>query len=94
MRKIIKNAAQLLTVSQVDKIQTNPRAALGIIENGAIVIEKERIAWVGKTQDLPDELHPDIVIDASGKVVMPGLIDPHTHVVFAGIEKRNLQIDY
>ncbi len=88
MRKIIKNAAQLLTVSQVDKIQTNPRAALGIIENGAIVIEKERIAWVGKTQDLPEELHPDIVIDASGKVVMPGLIDPHTHVVFAGYREK------
>lgn len=88
MRKIIKNAAQLLTVSQVDKIQTNPRAALGIIENGAIVIEKERIAWVGKTQDLPEGLHPDIVIDASGKVVMPGLIDPHTHVVFAGSREK------
>ncbi|MDY0094844.1 MAG: imidazolonepropionase [Candidatus Vecturithrix sp.] len=88
MRKIIKNAAQLLTVSQVDKIQTNPRAALGIIENGAIVIEKEQIAWVGKTQDLPEGLQPDIVIDASGKVVMPGLIDPHTHVVFAGSREK------
>ena len=84
MRKIIKHAAQLLTVSQIDKIHTDPVVALGIIEDGAIVIEKDRITWVGKTADLPDALHPDLVIDASGKVVMPGLIDPSTQLVFAG----------
>lgn len=88
MRKIIKHATQLLTVSQVEKIHTDPVSALGIIEDGAVVIEKDRITWVGKTEDLPDGLHPEIVIDASGKVVMPGLIDPHTHVVFAGSREK------
>ena len=91
MRKIIKHAAQLLTISQTEYIHTSPAEALGIIEDGALVIEQDRITWVGKTEDLPDSIHPDIVIDASGKVVMPGFIDPHTHLVFAGSREMEFE---
>lgn len=55
---------------------------LGIIEDGAVAIRDGLIAWVGPTDQLPDKVGPDF--DASGKVVLPGFVDSHTHAVFAG----------
>src|SRR5207244_2231566 len=57
---------------------------LAIIENGAIILEGDRIAWTGSSAQLPSPPADAIVIDASGKIVVPGLIDSHTHLVFAG----------
>jgi imidazolonepropionase len=57
---------------------------LGLIENGAVLIRSETIAAVGATPDLL-AAHPDEPrLDASGCVVMPGFVDPHTHVIWAG----------
>lgn len=57
--------------------------ALGRIERGAIVIEGERVAWVGRETDL--RARPGATqIDASGFAVVPGFVDAHTHLVFAG----------
>ncbi|PIE33517.1 imidazolonepropionase [candidate division KSB3 bacterium] len=91
MKKTIKHAAQLVTVSKSDQCSVSPSDALGIIEDGALVIENDHIAWVGPTQSLPLEIKSDIVIDASGKVVMPGFIDPHTHIVFAGSREKEFE---
>ena len=55
---------------------------LGIIEDGAVSIRDGEIAWVGPTDQLPDKSGP--AFDASGKVVLPGFVDSHTHAVFAG----------
>ncbi|WP_338699508.1 imidazolonepropionase [Streptomyces sp. Q6] len=54
---------------------------LGLIENAALVIENDRIAWAGRTADVPatDEAH-----DAQGRAVVPGFVDSHSHLVFAG----------
>ncbi len=58
---------------------------LGIIEDAAVVCMDGRIAWVGITGDqtvpVPDGTSE---IDATGKVVLPGFVDSHTHMVFAG----------
>ena len=91
MKKTIKHAAQLVTVSKADTISTSPVDALGIIEDGAIVLDCDRIVWVGKTADLPESIRADVVIDASGKVVMPGFIDPHTYIVFAGSREKEFE---
>jgi imidazolonepropionase len=57
---------------------------LGVVPNGAVVIEDERIAWVGPTAELPP-VSPDAdILDATGKVVLPGFVDSHTHLIFAG----------
>ena len=53
----------------------------GIVEDGAIVIRDGVIRWVGPTDRLPDKSAPEF--DASGKVVLPGFVDSHTHAVFA-----------
>ena len=59
------------------------RAPYGAIENGALAIRKGRIAWLGPASELP---HRDAgeVIDGEGGWLTPGLIDCHTHLVFAG----------
>jgi len=58
-----------------------------IIKDGGIVIEGNRIVKVGKREDLDKDYlhHTDIVIDASRKIVMPGLIDLHVHMAQAMI---------
>lgn len=56
-----------------------------IIKDGAIAIEGNRIVGVGKTEELIKEYKADIVIDASEKIVMPGLIDTHVHLAQAMI---------
>lgn len=58
---------------------------LGLIENGALAVQQDRIALVGPTQEVLAQVQGDPQrIDAAGKVVMPGFVDAHTHLVFAG----------
>ena len=57
--------------------------ALELIPNGAIVIEDERIAWVGPERDLPSTEGAG-EINCRGRLVTPGLIDCHTHLVYDG----------
>lgn len=57
---------------------------LDIIKDGAVFISNGRIKDFGKTKYLLDKYSNSKIIDALGSVVMPGLIDPHTHLVFAG----------
>ncbi|MGB7575010.1 MAG: amidohydrolase family protein, partial [Thermodesulfobacteriota bacterium] len=80
---VIKNAGELLTLSSSFKEESG----LGMIQHGAVAIRKGRIFWVGKTKELSEKFslsRDGREIDATGKVVMPGLIDAHTHLIFAG----------
>jgi imidazolonepropionase len=73
---VIKNANQILMIREND---------LGIIEKGTIVIENGKIRSIGKSAQfrIPHSAFR-ISIDATGCVVMPGFVDCHTHLVFAG----------
>lgn len=55
---------------------------IGIIRNGAVAVDGEHIVWVGSTEDaeFPDAER----IDCTGKTILPGFVDSHTHIVFAG----------
>jgi imidazolonepropionase len=58
---------------------------LGIIEDGAMLIEDGRITSVGTSSEIEKTLRPGIeVVDATGQCVLPGFVDAHTHPVFAG----------
>lgn len=52
-----------------------------VVQDAAIVIEGDRIAWVGESAAAPDA---DERVDAEGRAVIPGFVDSHTHLVFAG----------
>lgn len=86
----IKHAAQLVTMLQVEK---GPRVKeamndLSIIEDGSVWIENGVIQAVGTTAQLEEiyhhRTHEAEVTDATGHLVTPGLVDPHTHIVFGG----------
>lgn len=57
--------------------------ALDLIEHGAIVITDDRITWLGPERDLP-QMDDAAEIDCGGRLVTPGLIDCHTHLVYDG----------
>jgi imidazolonepropionase len=56
----------------------------GLIADGAVVLEGERIAWVGPTAAIPYIYHAGPMHDLGGRLITPALIDCHTHVVFGG----------
>ncbi|WP_211316859.1 imidazolonepropionase [Pararhodobacter aggregans] len=59
-------------------------APYGLIDDAAIAIADRRIAWVGKRADLPRDLTSLDAVDMGGRLVTPGLIDCHTHLVHGG----------
>ena len=56
----------------------------GLVERGALLVEDDTIAWVGANDDLPADTRVDDDIDLKGALVTPGLVDCHTHLVYAG----------
>jgi imidazolonepropionase len=87
---IILNASELVTVTNSECSATltgEHMRELGVIEDGAVAVADGKIALVGTTKEV--EASTDIsraskVIDARGKTVIPGFVDPHTHLIFAG----------
>ena len=57
---------------------------LGIVEGAVVAIRRGRVAWAGPLEDLPDEYFELPDLDCEGRAVVPGFVDAHTHVVFAG----------
>jgi imidazolonepropionase len=75
----------------VEKIWLNARLAtasspqgLGIVERGALAARDGRIVWVGEAAAVPADLRARERVDCEGRWITPGLIDCHTHLVFAG----------
>jgi imidazolonepropionase len=64
----------------------------GWIEDGALLVDDDRLRWVGPDADLPAALGPLEEHDLGGTVVTPGLIDCHTHLVYAGSRAREWEL--
>src|SRR2546428_331920 len=82
-----RNAAQLLTLSGRPVPRRGPDLGeLGVIPDGAVLTRGAIIVGVGRTRDLAAEARRlrARAIDCRGRVVMPGFVDSHTHLVFAG----------
>lgn len=65
---------------------------LGILQNSAIAIRGQDIVSVGRSNEVTNQYSAAEEIDGSGKVVMPGFVDPHTHFVFAGSREGELEL--
>jgi imidazolonepropionase len=81
---IIHNARLVTCASNGKPKRLSEMRDVGLIENGAVAIDGGNIAAVGKSENILSEFEAENAIDAKGKVVCPGFVDPHTHIVFAG----------
>jgi imidazolonepropionase len=71
-------------LTNIGELVTNDPEAddlLGIVEGAALVVEGSRVAWVGRADEAPAA---DEQVDAGGRAVIPGFVDSHSHLVFAG----------
>lgn len=64
----------------------------GLIDNAAIVLADDKIAWVGPKTDLPAEFAEAETVECGGRLVTPALIDCHTHIVFGGNRAREFEM--
>jgi imidazolonepropionase len=71
MSTLITNIAELMTQDLEHRV----------LRNAAVVLEGERISWIGAAAEAPAA---DYVVDAGGRAVLPGWVDSHTHLIFAG----------
>lgn len=90
---VIKHASQLATTAGAGAGARRGRemAELRLLADAALAINGERITWVGPTAALPADYAQAEVIDATGKTVLPGFVDSHTHLVFAGAREDEFE---
>jgi len=95
---LIKNANEVITLkSAVQGPRTKEQMRdIEVVENGSVLIEGNSIIAVGSLAqleaDFPDLVKMAEVIDASGKIVMPGLVDCHTHLVHGGTREQEFNM--
>jgi len=80
---LIHSASQVVTLTETPQ-RSEALGELTIIPDGALVLDGEVIAEVGATSDLLAKYPNEEKLDASGRAVIPGFVDPHTHLVWAG----------
>lgn len=80
---LIHSASQLLTLAGGPQ-RGAALGALNIIEDGALLINGEKIIAIGTSAELRAAYPNEPALDAGGCVVMPGFVDPHTHAIWAG----------
>ena len=71
-------------ITNIGELVTNDSEAddlLGLVEDAALVVDGTTIAWAGRAADAPAA---DVQVDAGGRAVIPGFVDSHSHLVFAG----------
>ena len=92
---VLKNISILYTCRPAGK-----QADVHPVRDAAFAWDNGQVLWAGRESELPEEYRsPDEVIDAHGKIVIPGLIDCHTHLCFGGwraeeYEKRLSGVSY
>jgi len=91
---LIENANEIITLQDGSQ---KPRMGkemekLGILKNACLAIKNGKIAAVNKTREIKQGFEAEETIDAKGKVVIPGFVDPHTHLIFAGSREDEFEM--
>ena len=74
-------------------MQEGQEANYGLIEDGALVVEGEHLAWVGIRSEMPAQYrHGAVLHDAHHALITPGLIDCHTHLVYGGHRANEFEL--
>ncbi|MEH7223496.1 imidazolonepropionase [Bacillus sp. JJ1566] len=89
---LIHNIRQLILPKETSKpLKGEDMKQLTIKENAAFAIKDKKIAWIG-ANDEANHIQTIESLDAQQKVVSPGLVDPHTHLVFGGSREKELAL--
>ncbi len=90
---VIAEAAELLTIDGPDGPRVGAaQAQLGPISPGSVAVHRGKILAVGEPREIDRAFRGRRTIDARGRVVTPGLVDPHTHPVFANYRDREFEL--
>jgi imidazolonepropionase len=91
---LIVNAEEMLTLagsSDTPRVGKQMRE-LDIIRDGAVAIKEGKIVAVGKTNEVTKNFKGEYVLSAKGKTILPGFVDPHSHLIFAGSREDEFQM--
>ena len=96
---VIENAAELVTPIGRSALCGHDMAKLRFVKNGAVLCYDDEILAVGTTSEIEKKLAectPDALdverINAEGKTILPGYVDPHTHFIFGGYRQDEFQM--
>ena len=91
---LIENASEVLTLrgGSQKPLLGEQMKNLGIIKDGSIAVKEGKIVAIGKTGEIKGKFEGKETVDAEGKVVMPGFVDPHTHLIFAGSREEEFEM--
>ena len=91
---LIENAGEVITLlgGSQKPLLGEQMKDLGIIKSGSIAVKEGKIVAVGKTQEIKKKFEGNENVDANGMVAMPGFVDPHTHLVFAGSREEEFEM--
>jgi len=88
---LIHSAAQVLTLAGGPQ-RGGALGSLGLIENGAVLVRDEKIVAVGPSGELRAAYPGEPTLDAAGCVLLPGFVDPHTHLIWGGDRAREFEM--
>src|SRR5213593_3865194 len=91
----IVDASELVTVRGTPPLRGAAQSELGIIEHGCLAAREGVIVFVGDERDYRRQVRlarTGVEIDATGRTVLPGFVDPHTHLPFAGSREREFSL--
>src|SRR5512140_1908188 len=88
---LIHSANQVLTLAGGPQ-RGRELGRLGIIEDGAVLMRDEKVVAVGPTREMQDVYRDEPTLDAAGCVILPGFVDPHTHLIWAGDRAREFEM--
>jgi imidazolonepropionase len=96
---LLLDVGELVTLAGPPGPRRGPVTELESIPNAAVAIRDGRIVAAGPTDAVAQSVHPEQVLSAGGGVVLPGFVDPHTHLPWVGsreleFEKRQAGVSY
>jgi imidazolonepropionase len=92
---LIKNIGQLVTMQGPAPRRGRDMSEIGLVIDGAVAVSGDEIMAVGNADDVSREIDPAencVVLSAEGRVVTPGLVDPHTHPIFARTREMEFEM--
>ncbi len=90
---LVLHADQLLTMASPEGPKRGPAMSdLGLVHDGGVAIRGENIVAVGPSAEVEEAYSAPTVLEARGRVVLPGFVDPHTHALFAGARAEEFEM--